>query len=269
MLTKKMRDSYWHIKNCNLFEQVSHEDIKWLESRSKMRKLKRGEPVFVPAQMSTPILLVVSGRIKTCYLTPEGKQSILSFIEPGEIFGELALVGGNVSSEHAEAAEATTLIAIEVNDLQAILHKYSSVSFGITKLIGLRRQKIERRLKNLLFRSNRERIIHLLLELAETYGEETPDGLSLGIKLSHQEIASLIGSTRETVTVVLGQIQLEGKIKTARRRIVIKDLQSLAEEVHEELAPKKNNFPPNRPKLGNSPSSPNSVKLSTLGTQNL
>ena len=128
-------------------------------------------------------------------------------MEPGEIFGELALVGGNSKDEHAEATEATTLIAIGVNDLQAILHKYSSVSFAITKLIGHRRLKIERRLKNLLFRTNRERIVHLILELTETYGEQTEDGINLGIKLSHQEIASLIGSTRETVTVVLGQIQ--------------------------------------------------------------
>lgn len=234
MLTKKMRDSYWFIKNCNLFEQVTREDIQWLESRSKMRKLKRGEPVYLPTQLETAILLVASGRIKTCHVTPEGKQSILSFVEPGEIFGELALVGSHSRSEYAEAVEATTLVAMEVNDLHAILHKYPSVSFGITKLIGLRRQRIERRLKNLLFRSNRERIIHLLLELAESYGQQTSEGINLSIKLSHQEIASLIGSTRETVTVVLGQIQLEGKIKTARRRILIRDLDSLAVEVHEE-----------------------------------
>lgn len=223
-----------------MFEQVNHDDIKWLESRAKMRKLKRGEPVYLPTQLDKVVLLVASGRIKTCHVTPEGKQAIIAFVEPGEIFGELALVGGNSKDEHAEATEATTLIAIGVNDLQAILHKYSSVSFAITKLIGHRRLKIERRLKNLLFRTNRERIVHLILELTETYGEQTEDGINLGIKLSHQEIASLIGSTRETVTVVLGQIQQEGKIKTARRRIVVKDLQALAAEVKEEVRMPKN-----------------------------
>ena len=231
-----MADSYWFIKNCNLFEQVSHDDIKWLESRAKMRELKRGEPVYLPSQMDDVILLVASGRIKTCHVTPEGKQAIIAFVEPGEIFGELALIGGNAQDQHAEATEATKLIAIRVNDLQAILHKYSSVSFGITKLIGHRRLKIERRLKNLLFRTNRERIVHLILELTETYGQQTEEGINLGIKLSHQEIASLIGSTRETVTVVLGQIQQEGKIKTARRKIIVKDLQALADEVKEEAS---------------------------------
>ena len=231
-----MADSYWFIKNCNLFEQVSHEDIKWLESRAKMRKLKRGEPVYLPSELDNVVLLVASGRIKTCHVTPEGKQAIIAFVEPGEIFGELALVGGNSKDQHAEATEATNLIAIGINDLQAILHKYSSVSFAITKLIGHRRLKIERRLKNLLFRTNRERIVHLILELTETYGQQTEEGINLGIKLSHQEIASLIGSTRETVTVVLGQIQQEGKIKTARRKIIVKDLQALADEVKEEAS---------------------------------
>ena len=231
-----MADSYWFIKNCNLFEQVSHDDIKWLESRAKMRELKRGEPVYLPSQLDDVVLLVASGRIKTCHVTPEGKQAIIAFVEPGEIFGELALIGGAAQDQHAEATEATKLIAIRINDLQAILHKYSSVSFAITKLIGHRRLKIERRLKNLLFRTNRERIVHLILELTETYGQRTEEGINLGIKLSHQEIASLIGSTRETVTVVLGQIQQEGKIKTARRKIVVKDLQALADEVKEEAS---------------------------------
>ena len=231
-----MADSYWFIKNCNLFEQVSHDDIKWLESRAKMRELKRGEPVYLPSQLDDVVLLVASGRIKTCHVTPEGKQAIIAFVEPGEIFGELALIGGTAQDQHAEATEATKLIAIRINDLQAILHKYSSVSFAITKLIGHRRLKIERRLKNLLFRTNRERIVHLILELTETYGQRTEEGINLGIKLSHQEIVSLIGSTRETVTVVLGQIQQEGKIKTARRKIVVKDLQALADEVKEEAS---------------------------------
>ena len=103
-------------------------------------------------------------------------------------------------------------------------------------MIGSRRQRIERRLRNLLFRSNRERVVHLLIEMAEKYGNRTAEGLELNIKLSHQEMASIIGSTRETVTVMLGQLQSEGMIRIARRRITIKDLQKLSQEVSEPCA---------------------------------
>jgi CRP-like cAMP-binding protein len=85
----------------------------------------------------------------------------------------------------------------------------------------------------LLFRSNRERVIHLLLELVERYGVQVPEGLLVNIRLSHLEMASIIGSTRETVTVVLGQLQKEEYLTIARRKIIIKDLSRLAQEVGE------------------------------------
>lgn len=117
--------------------------------------------------------------------------------------------------------------------MHAVVQKYPQVVFGVTKVIGLRRQRVEKRLRNLLFRSNRERVIHLILELVEKYGRQLDGGVELNIRLSHQEMASIIGSTRETVTVVLGQLQSEGLIKIARRRITICNLYQLAAEVHE------------------------------------
>ncbi|QEG22490.1 Crp/Fnr family transcriptional regulator [Mariniblastus fucicola] len=230
-----MADSYWYIKNCDLFSQVSPDDVAWLESKSKMRKLKRGETVYLPDDSSDDILLVASGRVKICHATPEGKQSILGFIDPGEIFGELALLDSSSGREgQAEAAEKSIVVAIPKNELLAIVQKYPSIVLGVTKLIGLRRQRIERRLRNLLFRSNRDRVIHLLLELTEKYGHRSSVGVELQIRLSHQEMASIIGSTRETVTVVLGQLQSEGMLTIARRRIVLLSIDRLAAEVNEQ-----------------------------------
>lgn len=234
MRGEKMEDSYWYIKNCNLFGQVSPEDVSWLESRSKMRKLKRGESVYLPSDSSDDILLVAEGRVKICHATPEGKQSILGFIDPGEIFGELALLDSNSTREgSAEAAEKSVIVAIPKNELLAIVQKYPSIVLGVTKLIGMRRQRIEKRLRNLLFRSNRDRVIHLLLELTEKYGRQTEAGVELQIRLSHQEMASIIGSTRETVTVFLGQLQAEGLLTIARRRITLLAPDKLATEVDE------------------------------------
>ncbi len=242
-----MADSYWYIKNCDLFSQVSPEDVSWLESRSRMRKLKRGEAVYLPDEKSDDILLVATGRVKICHTTPDGKQSILGFVDPGEIFGELALLDSNANRDGiAEAAEKSVVVAIPKNELLAIVQKYPSIVLGVTKLIGLRRQRVERRLRNLLFRSNRERVIHLLLELTEKYGRRSEAGVELQIRLSHQEMASIIGSTRETVTVVLGQLQAEGLLTIARRRIILLSTEKLATEV-DEPAPKLKIPEPGRP----------------------
>jgi len=230
---ENMAESFWYLKNCNLFSQVSSEDLAWLESHSRVRRMKRGEPIYMPSQSADGVLLVASGRIKICHSTPEGKQSIIDFVDEGEVFGELALLDAQQRDEYAETTEKTTLILIPKRELQDMIRKYPAIVLGVTKLIGARRQKIERRLKNLLFRSNRERVIHLLLELAEKYGDPQPNGIGLKIRLSHQEMAGIIGSTRETVTVVLGQLQSDNLIEIARRKIVINNLQKLAKEVNE------------------------------------
>ena len=81
-----MADTLWFIKNCDIFSHVTDDDVKWLEQQSKMRKLKKGEPVYLPSQDADGVLLVAKGRVKICHITPEGKQSILSFIDPGEMF---------------------------------------------------------------------------------------------------------------------------------------------------------------------------------------
>ncbi len=232
-----MADSFWYIKNCNLFSQLSASDIAELESQSRMRKLKRGEPVYLPNEQADGVILVAQGRVKICHATPDGKQSILGFIDSGEIFGELSLLGSERRDEYVETTEKTTLVLLPKQAVQHVIRKYPDIVLGVTKLIGNRRQRVEKRLRNLLFRSNRERVIHLLLELCEKYGQTTEDGVALNIRLSHQEMACIIGSTRETVTVVLGHLQKEELLKISRRRVIITNLDKLASEVNE-VAPR-------------------------------
>ncbi len=226
-----MSEKLWYLKNCQLFEQLTADDLQRIEISSKARTFARGTPIYLPLDGTNAVFLLASGRVKICHLTPDGKQSILAFIEPGELFGELALFDGGPRDEYAEALEKSTIVQIPGEVMQQTMESHPGVTLGVTKLIGLRRRRIERRLKNLLFLSNRDRLTHLLLELAEQYGKPESGGLKLRIQLSHQDLANVIGSTRETVTVVLGEMQNEGLLSIGRRRIVILDLKRLAGSV--------------------------------------
>ena len=226
-----MSEKLWYLKNCRLFEQLTADDLQAIEARSKARTFPRGTPIYLPLDETNSVFLLASGRVKICNLTPDGKQSILAFIEPGELFGELALFDAGPRDEYAEAVEKSTIVLIPGEVMQQTMESHPGVTLGVTKLIGLRRRRIEQRLKNLLFLSNRDRLTHLLLELAAQYGAREKGGLTLRIQLSHQDLASVIGSTRETVTVVLGEMQDEGLLSIGRRRIVILDLGRLASSV--------------------------------------
>ena len=227
-----MNEKFWYLKHCDLFERLSDNELRQVEHRSRARSFPPKSPIYLPGDQTRAVFLLAAGQAKICHLTPDGKQSILAFIEPGELFGELAVFDEGRRDEYAEAVENTTVVMIPGEEFERLLAEHPQVSLGVTRMIGLRRRRIERRLKNLLFLSNRDRLTHLLLELVEQYGRETPDGIELSIKLSHQDLANIIGSTRETVTVVLGEMQAEGLVKVGRRKIVVKQSERLANGVH-------------------------------------
>jgi CRP-like cAMP-binding protein len=226
-----MSEKLWFLKKCPLFVEVSERDLQRVEGASRARVVERGHPIYLPADAAETVYLLASGCAKICHLTADGKQSLLALIEPGELFGELALFEPGQREEYAEAVERSTVVQIPAAVIHDLLASHPQVSLGVTKLFGLRRRRIERRLKNLLFYSNRERLTHLLLELAEQYGVRGSDGIRLRIQLSHQDLANVIGSTRETVTVVLGEMQQEGLIRIGRRKLWITDADRLARSV--------------------------------------
>lgn len=223
-----MDDKHWHLKGCGLFDQLPIEEIALLESRSRVQTFPRKGMVYLPSDRSDAVLLVISGRIRLYSVTPDGKESVLTLIDPGELFGELVLFGQTRREEFAEAMESSVVVMIPGEEIRRLMEVRPSLTIKLSRLMGLRRLWVERRLRSLLFRSNRDRLISLLLELAVKYGAPRSTGLWLSIRLSHQEMASMIGSTRESVTLLLGELQYERLLEVRRRQIFLTDLKRLA-----------------------------------------
>lgn len=283
-----MPQQFWHIRRCSLFEQLQPAQLELLEQHARMREFNRGESVYLPQQAAESVFLLCKGRVRMTSTTPEGKLAILGFIQPGEVFGELALLEDGPREERAEAVVKSTIVMLSGRSLQQLMNHSASLTMGVSKLMGLRRRQAERRLRSLLFCSNRTRLINLLYDLLEQQGllhqYESPDhreteprypershpershpersrasqsfdnGASIGgngleknsantlaaianrpmnpaklkgIQLSHQDLASLIGSTRESVTHLLGQLQMEGIVQCGRQKIIVRDLAGL------------------------------------------
>ncbi len=224
-----MNERFWHLKNCALFEQLKPEEIARLEQRCRARRFAKRSPVYLPSDKSEAVLLLARGRVKLASYTAEGKQAILTFIEPGEMFGELAVLGDSPREEYAEAVEPSLVILVPREEIQRLMAEHPELAMGVTRLIGLRRRRIERRLRYLLFRSSRERLLHLLVELLDDYGQPSSSGMLLNVKLAHQDLANIIGTTRETVTILLGELQTQGLLKLGRRRLWVVEPDRLRE----------------------------------------
>jgi len=148
-----------------------------------------------------------------------------------ELFGETAIFDSDARDGHVEAVAPSTVVMIPAEEMRHLMAEGADVALSITKMVGLYRHRIERRLGSLLFLSYRERLVQLLLDLADQFGcrRDEDDGIRLRIKLSHQELARLIGSRRETVTVILGQLKAEGSVYGGRRRVVLMNPQRLVQ----------------------------------------
>src|SRR5215471_4080882 len=182
-----MQDKHWFLNRCDLFARLRADQLARLETHCRLAEFPRGTLIYLPSDAGECCFLLAVGRVRIYNVTPDGKQSILAFMEPGDLFGELAIFEASRRDEFAEAAEKTRIVLIPGEVIRSLATDNAALSFGITKLIGLRRRRIERRLRGLLFRSNRQRLIHLLLELAEQFGQRTAQGVQITIKLSHQE----------------------------------------------------------------------------------
>ncbi len=225
-----MGAAIWYLKQCELFEQLSEAEADFLNAHALARTFPRGTVIYSPTQPGESVLVLASGRVKIKDITLGGRETILAFIEQGELFGELALLDGDTRQEYAETVEASEVLVIPRADILALMEKRPDLALSITKLIGLRRRRIESRLRNLLFLPSRERMAHILLELAEAHGDRNGIRVEIRIPLSHQDIASLIGVTRETATLTLGQMQNEGLVEVTRRRVAIRDWPRLQAE---------------------------------------
>ncbi|MFO0811100.1 MAG: Crp/Fnr family transcriptional regulator [Gemmataceae bacterium] len=233
-----MSETIWYLKRCPLFENLSSTECRRLESRARLRSLAPREIVYFPAEPGQTVLLLAKGRVKIKAVTPDGRETILAFVEAGEVFGELAILDEAPRDEYAEAVEASQVLALPRDDILWLMERRSDVAMHVTKLLGFRRRRIENRLRNILFRSTRERALALIVELLESHGQAIGTTWEIRVSLSHQEFANLIGATRESVTATLGQLQREGLIAIRRRRIAVVDRRRVtAEAAGEPLSP--------------------------------
>lgn len=225
--TQTMDDLYEYLRKSRLFACLSHGQTQAVAKAAWTRPLSAKTRVSVPPSEQR-VHLMLRGQAKVSYLARDRKQPILYFVNPGELVGEQSIFHGPTHDDHVETMEASVVASVPTALLRDLVLQEPAFSMAVCELISRRRTQIENRLRNLLYLSNRERLVHLLLDLAEQYGEGHPDFLWLRIKLSHQDLAHCIGSTRETVTVVLGKMQSEGLLKVRRRGITLLDAESLA-----------------------------------------
>jgi CRP-like cAMP-binding protein len=211
----------WFLKHIRLFDGISPSEMQEMEKITRMEEVKKRQPLYLTGDPSRNVYLLKRGRVKIANTAPSGKEVTFDILEPGEVFGELDVMEDAPRSTSAEALDDALICVIPRKDFDQYLAMHPTVSVKLIKLIGLRLKKIQSRVEDLVFRDVPARLAHLLSELGRTEGVADKQGIRLKIKLTHQEMANLIGCSRETVSTTMGQFRDDGLIQMDGRTITI------------------------------------------------
>lgn len=215
-------EKLWYLQHINIFADMTDVEMRRLAERTTMRTYARGRVISQPSDPPDTIYLIKEGRVKLCRYSASGREQILSLLERGDIFGERSLVGAS-AEVHCEAFEDTLICVLRRRDFEDLMRSKPELALRVMKVLAGRLRQAEEAIENLAFRDVPGRLAANLVRLAEAYGEPHGEGRRLALRLTHQDLAGMIGATRETVTTVLNRFRDEGLITMDGRQIVIAD----------------------------------------------
>jgi CRP/FNR family transcriptional regulator len=190
---------------------------------------RRRRFVYRTGEPADSIFLIARGRVKLCSIEEQtGREAVIDILSAGALFGESALYAGGKREKSAVAYENSRLLRVPVGDFREGMAESRDLYDYTFRLIGQRLVNAERRVVDFALDAIPARLEKLLVEYSGRYGVHEADGVLIDIPLPHREIASIVGSTRESVTVRLNALKREGIIDFVNRRILIKRPDSLA-----------------------------------------
>ncbi|MFQ5796627.1 MAG: Crp/Fnr family transcriptional regulator [Candidatus Bipolaricaulia bacterium] len=223
------QNRFWCIEHLDLSEFLTQAERDQMHQLMKFVEYKAGETIFFPGDSSDTVYLIRKGKVRLAYLDESGKRLTLSIVGRGQVFGETALAAEEQRKWIAEAMEDATLCIMYKKDFLRFAAGNPKFSLSISAMIGSRLEEIENKIEDLIFKDVTTRLCRTLLNLARDYGEESANGIKIGLKLTHQELAYLIGSTRETTSLKLNELEHMDVLEKGRGKIVIKDEEKLRE----------------------------------------
>jgi len=221
---------FWYLEDVDLPSTFDEQKAAEFRAQADHRKFKKSEKIYMPDDMADKIFFVLEGRVKISSIGEDGKEVTKIIINQGELFGELALVGETKRRDSATALESTTLCIMTLQEMQSIMKSQSSISMFIMKILGSRVVDMEKRLESLVFRDSRTRIIEFVLDLVEKKGQRVGYEMVVRKFLTHQEIANMAATSRQTVTTVLNDLRSKNLLTFDRKRLLVRDLEQLEKE---------------------------------------
>ncbi len=205
----------------SIFEPLDERQIEQLLEATTTKHLAPKEVLFRKGDPPNQLYGVLEGRLKVVNTGADGKDVVFGLMGPGEVIGEISLIDGYPRSAAVVALEACELLTLHRRDLNPFIERHPKFAFQLAGVLAGRLRRLSEHTEDALFHSLRIRLAKKLFSLMKEYGDETPEGIFINVRLAQQDLADLVGGTRESINKQLRSWEEEGVVKLQRTKITV------------------------------------------------
>jgi CRP/FNR family cyclic AMP-dependent transcriptional regulator len=210
-----------------LFEALDDDTTEALRAAMIEVRLRRGEVLFCEGDVGDRVYVIAAGKVKLGHTSPDGRENLIAVLGPGELIGELSLFDPGPRAATATAIAPTRMLELRHADLMAILDERPQLTKQLLLALAQRLRRTNAALADLVFSDVPGRVAKALLDLAARFGVPVDEGVRVVHDLTQEELAQLVGASRETVNKALAEFGNRGWIRLEGRTVVILDPERL------------------------------------------
>ena len=209
------------LANVPLFSDFSEKQLEAVSLVTRNKTLRRREELIHKGDRSGEVYVVARGKLKALTTSAQGDDVVFSILGPGEVFGEVALLGATPRTATVSAIEDCQLLVIDRRDFMSFLITNPDVSMKLLSVLALRLKRVSELVEDTLFLSIPMRLAKKLLSFGRAYGKREGEGVRIDLKLSQEEWGDLVGSTRESVNKQMRRWADDGIVRVEEGYVVI------------------------------------------------
>ena len=221
-----------YLKQVPLFAGLNDTDLRELMGIAKRRVFRSGEVIFHRDDPGQVLYVIKEGKVKICLISPDGQEMTLVVFGKGECFGEFSILDGLPRSTDAIALERVECYTLQRNDFHNTIMKNPKIAIQILEVLCGRLRSTNQMVEDLIFLDVYGRVAKKLLELADSHGEKVDNGTRINVRLTQQELASMVGASRESVNKVMGYFTDKNFISTDKHRITLHRMNDLKRRIY-------------------------------------
>ena len=220
-MTQEYPSLVWHLKNTQLFEDLSEEELESLSRITPYKRFKAGDVIYHMEDPADALYFIREGMVKISMYFPNGKEMILALFGKYDAFGELLLLPSERRPNQAEAVMDTTLIVLPEDDFQRLITQQPKIAMKFIQVMSTNLWQAQTRFAEVGAFDAPGRLANLLLRLAHDFGKEGDRGTVIDLNLTQQDLSKMIGATRETVSHCLARLLEYGAVRRRRAPIAV------------------------------------------------